>query len=834
MRHDSARIPGSSSGARRALLALAATPLLIPMATGPAAADVDDPRFKALVFSGVTNFYHSSIPDGIEAIEELGEEHNFEVTATDDASIFTDGGLRPYDVVIFNNTNSTPEKGNLLDEDQRAAFQRFVQGGGGYAGVHAATASERDWDWYAGLVGAKFENHPRPRDGRLEVLDPAHPSTADLPQLWERNEEWYNWQASPNGDVHVLTEIRTTDNPAGLTEGPEHASSWCQVYDGGRSWYTAGGHNPSAFDEPDFREHLLGGIEWSAGVAPGDCGATEWDSFEKVLLEDDTDLADPFELAPLPDGRVLYVQRTGQVKLIHQDVTPAVTTLAGDLDLKLTTGRHSDGLLGVTIDNDFAENGWVYLLYTDPYDPAPEVAQAHISRFTLEGNILDLASEKKLLSWQVWRDELRANAHMAGSLTMDDDGNLYAATGDNSDPFEQNGFTPIDERDGRRAADAQATSANTNDLRGKIIRIHPEDDGTYTIPEGNLFTGAEEGGGKTRPEIYAMGLRNPFRINYDEAHDALLVADYGPDARTTNPLRGPAGLVEQNRILKAGNYGWPYCMGPNLAFTDYDFATGESGEPFDCDNPVNTSPNNTGLTHLPPAQEPFIWYGKAGEHLSLFPEISGGGAPGTGPVYEYDENLDYDTKFPEYYDAKWFINEYGADWYKTVSVLEEDAPSDVFTTAAAGDLLSINSFVPSMDFASPMDAEFGPDGSLYVLDFGGGSGVGRGSHNDGAGIYRIDYVGGEQPTTPRDRCFGGASTDVTVSFEGAGSGVPNRDFGDGCTILDVVGHAAPFGDHTEFVDAVSSVADEFMAAGVITGREKGAIVSAAARSNVGK
>jgi glucose/arabinose dehydrogenase/sugar phosphate isomerase/epimerase/type 1 glutamine amidotransferase len=823
--------------AARFAVAILAVPLL-QVASPPANAQTPEPpRFNVLVFSKVTNFHHDSIPAGIAAIKQLGRQHNFTVTATADAHFFTDKRLRPFDVVIFNNTNSTPERGNLLNAEQRAAFQRFVQGGGGYTGLHSATASERDWDWYAGLVGAKFENHPSPRAGRIEVLDQAHPSTKGLPQLWERDEEWYNWQASPNGNVHVLTELRTSDNPAGLTGGPEHAHSWCQVYDGGRSWYTASGHNSSAFSEPLFRQHLLGGIEWSAGVAPGDCGATESSSFKKVQLEGDANLADPFEIAPLPGGRVLYVQRTGQIKLIHQDQNPPTTTLAGDLQLHLDTKQHSDGLLGVTIDNDFADNGRVYLLYTDPVVPAPAQPQAHLSRFTLVGDTLDMASEKRLLSWPVRRNELRANVHMGGSLTMDDDGNLYASTGDNTDPFVQQGYAPLDERAGWHPADAQGTSANSNDLRGKIIRIHPEDDGTYTVPQGNLFTGAEEGGGKTRPEIYAMGFRNPFRINYDESANALLVADYGPDATTTNPLRGPAGMVEQNRITKPGNYGWPYCLGPNIPYVDYDFATGQSGEKFNCAAPVNDSPNNTGLRNLPPSQTPLIWYGNAsqGWGRTEFPEIPPGGAPMAGAVYEYDAKLNSNTKFPQYYDGKWFISEYGGNWYKTVSVLTEAAPSDVFTPGRAGDLLSINSFVSTMKFTSPFDAEFGPDGSLYVADFGSGSGVGRGSHNKGSGIYRIDYVGGERVTTPRDRCMWGYSSSSTVSF-GAGkahSDVPNYDVGDGCTIMDVIWHEGPFANHGEFVSAVSEITNELKANRVVTQQERSRIMSAANRSRIG-
>ena len=198
--------------------------------------------------------------------------------------------------------------------------------------------------------------------------------------------------------------------------------------------------------------------------------------------------------------------------------------------------------------------------------------------------------------------------HLGGDFAWDPAGNLYLSTGDDTDPFESDGYAPIDERPTRNPAyDAQRTSANTNDLRGKVLRIHPDpEDPTYTTPAGNLF---EPGTADTRPEIYAMGFRNPFRIGIDPVTGYLYVGDYGPDAGPANPLRGPGGQVEFSVVREAGFYGWPYCTGDNDAYIDYDFATGTSGAAFDCDAPVNESPRNTGLTELPPATEPDIWYG---------------------------------------------------------------------------------------------------------------------------------------------------------------------------------------------------------------------------------
>ncbi len=424
----------------------------------------------------------------------------------------------------------------MLNADERAALQRFIRAGGGWVGVHAASASERNWEWYEGLVGAIFDQHPAVQTGRIKVLDRAHPSTEHLPELWERTEEWYNWRSNPTSKVHTLAQIKVRDGVTGLDEGVDHPFSWCQNYDGGRSWFTAGGHDKAAFQEEGFVNHLLGGIRWAAGAAEGDCTATRTGSFQRTALAT-SDLADPFELAVAPDRRVFFAQRTGKLKVIDQ-VTMKVST-ALDFAYTPEMTSQSDGLLGLTLDPGFAENNWLYLLHSDKVEK-----RLNLSRFTADGNTVDPASEKRLLTVPTLRGEGRANSHMAGSLTCDKDGYLYAATGDNTDPFASDGFTPIDEGEGRRARDAQMTAGNTNDLRGKILRITPQDDGTYTVPEGNLFAPGTE---RTRPEIYAMGMRNPFRITTDPRSGALMVADYGPDARAAVVDReadfGPEGAL---------------------------------------------------------------------------------------------------------------------------------------------------------------------------------------------------------------------------------------------------------------------------------------------------
>ncbi|MFI1395663.1 ThuA domain-containing protein [Streptomyces sp. NPDC020681] len=742
------------------ITALLALVLGLGMAAPPHA---NAAAYRVLVFSKVTNFTHDSIPAGIEAIKKLGSENGFEVEATDDAGAFNDANLARFQAIVFNNTNSTPESGDLLDATQRAALQKYIRGGGGWVGLHAASASERDWTWYEGLVGAIFDKHPAVQTGRIKVLDQAHPSTKGLPELWERTEEWYNWRTNPTGKVHTLAQIKVRDGITGLDEGVDHPWSWCQNYDGGRSWFTAGGHAKSAFQEAGFLQHILGGIQWAAGNKPGDCTATKTSAFQRTPLATN-DLADPFELAVAPDRRVFFIQRTGKVKVIDQQTLKVTTALDFAYTPDMTS--QSDGLLGLALDPDFGTNNWLYLLNSDKTEK-----RINLSRFTVTGNTIDPASEKRLLTIPTWRGEGRANSHMAGSIAFDKSGSLYIATGDNTDPFASDGFTPIDEGEGRRAWDAQGTSGNTNDLRGKILRITPKDDGTYSVPGGNLFA---PGTDRTRAEIYAMGMRNPFRITTDPLSGALLVADYGPDARAAKPDRGPEGTVEFSRITKAGNFGWPYCVGNNTPFNDYNFTTKVSGPAFDCAKLVNDSPNNTGLRELPPAQPATVWYAYSAS--AEFPELgTGGGGPMSGPVYDYDAANTYRTKFPEAFEGKWLNYELTRKWFKSFSVQQHDQTftDPRFPPAKAGDLQSINSVFGDMAWNQPFDADFGPDGALYVIDFGLGSGTGRGGSNEGSGIYRIDYVGdGRLPDAKVTAAPDTGSVPLTVKFSSAGSGLP--------------------------------------------------------------
>ena len=706
------------------------------------------PAFTALVFSKVNGFRHDSIPAGVAAIQSLGTSEGFTVESTEDAAAFTDANLARFDVVIFNNTNS--RDGAILSAAQRAAFERYVRAGGGYVGVHSASGTEYDWPWYGQLMGAFFKSHPAIQPVTIEVHDRVHPSTKDLPQRWTRTEEPYDFQTNPLGSVHVLASF-DADSYTGHTMGVEHPISWCQEFDGGRSWYTGLGHHATAFSEPLFRAHLLGGIRWAAGVVPGDCGATEEDRYEKVLLDGTTD--DPLDMDIDARGRVFFVERGGAVK-VYDPVSQAVA-VAARLDVFV---EHTHGNHGLILDPGFETNHWLYIYWSPTNDTV-----IRLSRFTYreETQSLDLSSEKVLLRVPSQRV---VNAHEGGGMAFDAAGNLYLGTGDNTFPSQ---YAAIDERAGQANYDAQRTAGNTNDLRGKILRIRPQPDGTYTVPAGNLFP---PGTAKTRPEIYVMGLRQPYRIHVDPETGWLYWGDVGPDAPVPDPgdppnPRGPHGYDEWNQARTAGNYGWPYCIANNQAYKDYNYATGAVGAAFNCAaGPTNNSPNNTGAGTLPPGRSAWIWYPYGTS--TAFPDI----APGSnrlaigGPTYHYNSTLDSEVKFPPYYDDTVFV----AEWtrHKLYEVKLD----------AAGQPIGIQPFLPHMQFLKPIDLEFGPDGAMYVLEWGSNyGGSGRDDPNVDSGLYKIDHVrpGLRRPIVKASATPTSGQPPLTVTFSSAGTVDPD-------------------------------------------------------------
>ena len=677
----------------------------------------DPPR--VLVFSKTKGWKHTSIPFGIAAIQKLGKENGFQVDTTKDAALFTDATLKQYAAVIFNSTT-----GNVLNGEQQAAFERYIQAGGGYMGIHAAADTEYDWPWYAQLMGAHFSSHPHNsnvRKATVEVTDKTHGSTNMLPDRWERTDEWYNYRSFYSG-IKVLADLDESSYDGG-TNGANHHISWYHEFDGGRAFYTGGGHEDSSFSEPLFVAHILGGIKY----AMGDNKALDYrKAYAKVTPEQNrfvktvlvNDLNAPMEVAAAPDGRVFFTEMSGNFSVY--DTRTRKHSLVHKFPI---TNMGGTGLIGVTLDPNFAKNGYVYLYYA-PGGLTEETLGFQLSRFTISpANALDLTSEKILLKVPVQKN---SGSHYGGSLAWDKAGNLYLSTGDGSSPFPSDGYSPMDERSGKEyySLDAQRSAANTNDLKGKILRIHPEPDGAYTIPDGNLFP---RGTDKTRPEIYVMGCRNPYRIAVNPKTSVVYWGEIGPDAGKES-VQGPRGYDEFNQAKKAGNFGWPYFVGNNSAYPKWDFATKTAGPLFNASAPINNSPNNTGLNQLPPATPAMIWYPYAASEN--FPELGlGGRSAMAGEFYTFNKNTTSPNKFPDYYDGSLFVFDWMRNWVLALRFDEKEnyVRSEPFMAGNG-------------DFRRPIDLTFGPDGVIYMLEYGSV----YGADNEDARLVKIEYNTGNR------------------------------------------------------------------------------------------
>ncbi|WP_405292259.1 ThuA domain-containing protein [Algibacter sp. Ld11] len=684
---------------------------------------------KVLVFSKTSGYKHKSIPDGMAAIQKLGLENGFEVDTTKNADLFTEENLKKYSAVVFLSTT-----GNVLNNKQEAAFERYIQAGGGYVGIHAATDTEYDWGWYTKLSGAQFLSHPKGTpEADFIVKDKdfiANKHLADT--VWHRTDELYNYK-NLNADVNVILTLDESTYEGGQN-GDYHPIAWYHEYDGGRAFYTGGGHTKESYAETDFIKHILGGIQYAIGKnenldysksttqIPPDA-----DRFSKVTLIEG-DFFEPTEMAVLPNNDILVAERRGGIKLYKAATKELIEVATLDVYHKtLNTPKVNaeDGLMGLQKDPNYANNNWIYVYYS----PTGDAWINRLSRFKFKDDVFDLASEQVILDVKTTREIC---CHTGGSIAFDANGLLYLSTGDNSTPFNEknvkyvnNGYAPLNDIPGREQYDARRSSGNTNDLRGKILRIRVNEDGSYDIPEGNLFA---EGTEKTRPEIYTMGHRNPYRISVDPKKGYLYWGEVGPDARKDNfKTRGPKGYDELGQAQKAGNFGWPLFVADNKPYVDYDYETGESGMTFDPKKPINDSKNNTGLTTLPEAMPAFIYYPYA--ESSEFPQVGTGGRNAmAGPTY-YSDMFPNDGGLPAYYDGKVIVYDWMRGWMMAVTNFDD------------GSFNKMEPFAPEVEINSAIDMELGPNGKLYILEYGSG----WYSQNLNSSLGYISYNSGNRP-----------------------------------------------------------------------------------------
>jgi PKD repeat protein len=343
--------------------------------------------------------------------------------------------------------------------------------------------------------------------------------------------------------------------------------------------------------------------------------------------------------------------------------------------------------------------------------------------------------------------------------------------------------------------DARRSALNTNDLRGKVLRIHVNSDGTYSVPSGNLFA---PGTPKTRPEIYAMGFRNPFRIALDK-DDVAYVTDYSPDSQTPQVFRGPPGTGRVEIVRKPANYGWPVCMKQDLPYYRWNFNTStpldDPPQPFECDNPTRGPQNSSrwnlqggpsvepGLEFGPPVTQPDIWYSyrdnNAAQPLGtpcfayyngsgattcprLFPELfTGGVGPHGAAPYDFDPDNPNPTKFPPYYDGSFILGEFTQDSLREIRLDAQDQIFKINPVLNCGQAPT----TPARPFLcdNPMDMRFGADGNYYLLTYGDGFF----NINPDAAMERFEYVKGQRApvavlkATPTD-----GPAPLTVQFDG--------------------------------------------------------------------
>ena len=474
---------------------------------------------------------------------------------------------------------------------------------------------------------------------------------------------------------------------------------------------------------------LLGGVAAALAPAPivgAQAAPPEQNRFTRSVLVDGLD--EPMQLEFDRAGRVYFIERKGAVKR-YDESTGRLSVLA-----RMPVAVVGEaGLVGLLLDRDFERTRQLYLYFSH------DSTEMRLSRFTLTArDSIDLTSEVVVLRWP-----FEVASHVGGGMTWDAQGNLYLTTGDNSEATQYN---PVHWTNaGGKGRDAQRTSANSNDLRGKILRIHPEPNGTYTIPTGNLFP---PGTPSARPEIYTMGNRNPWRVSIDSRTGFLHWGEIGPDAGRDSAGVGPMGFDELNVAASAGNYGWPFFIGYNRGYNAVDYGPPPTfGPPLDPARSVNRSPNNTGIRDLPPARPPILAYpyGVSEE----FPLLGSGGRCAVGgPVFRAS-NFSGARRFPDYYEGKWFVVDYMRTWIM-VATMNDDRTK----------VVSMERFLPDEKYTAPLDMDFGPNGDLYVIEYANAP--------DGR-LSRIEFNAGNR--APRviasaDRLAGATPLRVALSSTG--------------------------------------------------------------------
>jgi cytochrome c len=459
----------------------------------------------------------------------------------------------------------------------------------------------------------------------------------------------------------------------------------------------------------------------------------EANRFTPVVVTPAGSLDEPIMFEVLEDGSAIIIERYGTIK--KWDARNDLMKKIGYIPVF----THSEqGLVGMILDPNFKINNWIYLYYADA-----SIDKFFLTRWDLVNDSLVESSKKVLLEVPSNRE---STSHTGGGMAWDANGNLYLTIGNNTG---NSIFSQTDERPDRYQFDDQRGAANTNDLRGKILKIHPEPDGTYTIPDGNLFP---EGKENTRPEIYIMGNRNPWRASIDSKTGFLYWGEVGPDADSDSE-KGPMGYDELNQAKTPGFFGWPYFIGENNAYPMYDYITNTLGAKQDPTKPYNKSKNNTGLTELPPAQPAFISYPY--RPSEKFPLVGSSSRCAIGgPVFHLTDFQNPVRPFPAYYEGKWLAADLSRFWIMAISMNEDGTYKDM------------ERFAPDYHPRQPIDIKFGPSGDLYVLEYGGNTA----NSSVESRLVRIEYnAGNRKPVVQITSDKQGGSIPLAINLSSNGT-----------------------------------------------------------------
>ena len=443
--------------------------------------------------------------------------------------------------------------------------------------------------------------------------------------------------------------------------------------------------------------------------------------YEKEIVV--ANCADPLQLEVSADGKVFFIERAGAVKCF--DPASGLTSKL----LQLVTLVDGDaGALALALDPGFARNGWLYVYYTVGQGPQ----QMRLARYTWQAGAL--VDEKRLL--EIPLEQQTRPYHCGGGLGWDRQGNLLLSTGDNSAPQDVPAIHPAEpKRDSRRSA------GNSKDLRGKILRITPTAEGGYTSPAGNLFADASQG----RPEIFAMGVRNPFRVSCDPENGLITWGDVGGNVKVEYGL-GPEGSDEINVTSGPGFFGWPWLSGARGVWRPFNPADKQpAGDFFNPEQIVNDSPVNTGLKRLPPALPPVFYYSNTAS--AEWPFTGSGGRSVTGGVFYRTASTD-ERRLPDSLRGHLIFGDWMRNWLAEAAISPE------------GKLVSAGPFLGNLTFKRPADFKIGPEGALYIAEYGE-----KWTGNTSGQISRVIYRRGNRPpaiTLTADRTTGRVPLEVQV------------------------------------------------------------------------